>query len=128
MRFSTRAEYGLKAMTSLASAYPETLAVREISLREHIPSKYLERIIGILRRQNLVKSFKGNIGGYALSKNPRNMKVGEIIEALDGPIRPMGCESPECQAVSCGPKKIWINLGKLMRKNLYSIKLSELIK
>ena len=90
--------------------------------------KYLERLVGILRRQELVRSFKGKVGGYALARHPRLIKVGEIVETLDGAIAPMGCASPECKAIRCRPKKVWINLGKLVHDNLYSIKLSDLIR
>ena|SRR5665647_1879624 len=129
MKFSTRAEYGLQAMVSLARNYPEQKNIRQISREESIPAKYLERLMGELRKNNLVRSFQGKNGGYVLVKNPHLIKVGQIIEILEGSIAPMGCADIQCQTTcSCSSSQVWLKLGKQIRKTLYGIKLSELIK
>jgi Rrf2 family protein len=129
MKFSTRAEYGLQAMVNLARSYPAQKNIRQISREEKIPAKYLERLMGELRKNNLVRSFKGKNGGYVLAKDSRMIKVGQIIEILEGSIAPMGCADAGCQATcSCSSSQVWLKLGKQIRKTLYGIKLSELIK
>ena len=86
MKFSTKAEYGLKAMTNLAQCYPEQKTIGEIAKEENISQKYLERLMGLLRNGEVVQSAKGKQGGYTLAKDPKKIPVGEIIELLDGEI------------------------------------------
>ena len=71
MKFSTRAEYGLKAMVNLAKCYPAQKNIKEICREENVSVKYLERLVGELRKNNLVKSQKGKSGGYTLSKKTK---------------------------------------------------------
>lgn len=125
MKFSTRAEYGLKAMANLAKAYPEQKALQVICREESISFKYLERLIGELRKSNFVTSQKGKNGGYTLARKPNQMRVGEIVEALEGPIAPMGCEGKIC-ALGCSSSFVWNKVGAQIKKTLYAIKLSDL--
>lgn len=128
MKFSTRAEYGLKAMVNLARCYPEQKNIKAICREENISVKYLERLAGELRKNNLVVSNVGKSGGYTLSKKPAEIKVGEIIEILDGKIAPMKCVGAECASKKkCSSFVVWNKLGEQIRKTLYGIKLSELI-
>lgn len=128
MKFSTRAEYGLQAMANLAKSYPEQKNIRQISREEKIPAKYLERLMGELRKNKLVQSFQGKNGGYVLIKNPKLIKVGQIIEILEGSISPMRCADIQCRTTcSCSSSQVWLKLGSQIRKTLYGIKLSELI-
>ncbi|GBE16709.1 HTH-type transcriptional regulator CymR [bacterium BMS3Abin15] len=126
MKFSTKAEYGLRAMVNLASAFPGVKNVKEISEEEGISLKYLERLVGVLRKNKLIKSFKGKQGGYVLVRKPESIKVGEIIEILEGPIAPTKCESC-CIENKCSSSFVWIKLGKEIKKTLDGIRLSNLM-
>lgn len=128
MQFSSKTEYGLRAMVVLAEQYPEMKSISEISEQENISQKYLERIIQELRKSDLVLSFKGKSGGYTLSKKPGDILVGEIVESLEGDLEAMKCTSNECQKKACPSKKVWITLGQEIKKTLYKIKLSDLLK
>jgi Rrf2 family transcriptional regulator, cysteine metabolism repressor len=129
MKFSTRAEYGLKAMANLAKDFPTQKTIKDISREEKISAKYLERLMGELRNKNLVQSHKGKNGGYVLGKNPKSIRVGEIVEILDGPIAPMKCVGKFCVLKKeCSSNFVWKKVGTQIKKTLYSIKLSELIK
>ncbi|MEA2088239.1 MAG: Rrf2 family transcriptional regulator [Patescibacteria group bacterium] len=128
MKFSTRAEYGLKAMVNLALDFPKVKSVKEIAHKENISQKYLERLIGELRRKKLVKSHKGRNGGYTLSSNPKKIKVGKIIEILEGPLLPLKCQREECVGKHCLSKKVWMVLWKQIKRTLYNIKLDDLVK
>ena len=129
MKFSTRAEYGLNAIINLACHYPDKRSISDISKEENISSKYLERLMGELRKFGIVKSTKGKNGGYVLSKNPKQIKVGEVIEILEGSLLPMKNSCAECSNIkNCSSSSVWIKLGKEIRKTLYSIKLSDLTK
>ena len=129
MKFSTKAEYGLKAVINLAHCFPEQKTIKEIAKEENISQKYLERLLVILNKNNLVVSHKGKNGGYVLAKNPKKMNVGEIIETLEGTIAPMRCVGTFCSAKNrCPSSAVWNTLGQQIKKTLYSIKLNNLIK
>lgn len=132
MKFSTKAEYGLKAMTRLAQKYPKKESLSNIALRENLPEKYLERLASTLKKGGLIESIKGVNGGYQLTKNPKRISVGEIIEVLEGTIAPMKCAETKlqncgCADCDCSTRQVWVKLEKQIRKTLYSMKLSDLI-
>ena len=129
MKFSTKAEYGLKAMTNLAQCFPEQKTIGEIANQENISQKYLERLMVILRDGGVVNSSKGKNGGYVLARIPKKIPVGEVIELLDGEIAPMRCVGKFCSAQSkCPSSIVWNKLGVQIKKTLYDIKLDSLIK
>ena len=91
MKLTKRGEYGLRALLALAAVYGQkTLSLREISAREKLPVKFLEQIMMVLRRSNLVESVKGKHGGYSLSRPPTEIMAGEVVRAVDGPLAPIG--------------------------------------
>jgi Rrf2 family protein len=127
MRFSTKAEYGLKAMTNLAQCYPEQKTIGEIAKEENISQKYLERLMVLLRNGDVLTSSKGKQGGYVLAREPKKIPVGEIIELLDGEISPMRCVGKFCSSEhKCPSSAVWNKLGIQIKKTLYAIKLSDL--
>jgi Rrf2 family protein len=92
MKVSTRGEYGLRAMVSLARMYgrgPMPLSV--IAQDSAVPLAYLEQLMLPLRRAGLVVSTRGAHGGYELARPPEQVKVGEIYRVMEGPIAPMDC-------------------------------------
>lgn len=128
MRFSTKAEYGLKAMVNLAQCFPDQKTIGEIAQQEDISQKYLERLMVTLRDGEVVTSSKGKTGGYVLAKNPKNIPVGQVIEILDGEIAPMRCVGKFCAARDkCPSSVVWDEIGKQVKKTVYKIKLSDLI-
>jgi Rrf2 family protein len=128
MKFSTKAEYGLKAMVNLAKNEGQTRNIKLIAKEESISIKYLERLLNVLRKHDLVESFKGTNGGYTLKKQAREVNVAEIIIALEGPIAPMKCVGKTCKMEHiCSSKIVWKTLGFQIEKTLRDIKLSDLI-
>jgi Rrf2 family protein len=129
MKFSTKAEYGLKAMVNLAQSYPDQKTSKEIATEEDVSVKYMERLLCILRDEGLIESTRGKEGGYKLSKKPESISAGKIIEALEGEISPMRCVGKFCAAEKkCPSSIVWNLLGEQIKKTLYSIKLDSLIK
>ncbi|PIP27983.1 MAG: transcriptional regulator [Candidatus Moranbacteria bacterium CG23_combo_of_CG06-09_8_20_14_all_35_22] len=127
LNFSTKGEYGLRAMVNLAHNYPQIRNIKKISNEEKISTKYLERLISDLRKNNLVKSIKGKNGGYVLAKKPKEISAGEIIEIMEGPMTAK-CQGIHCSAMKkCPSSFVWIKLGEQIRKTLYGIRLSDLI-
>ena len=91
---TARGKYGLKAMVHLAQLKPDTTAqATEIAAAHAIPKKFLDAILGDLRKAGLIVAKKGPGGGYALAKKPREINVGTIIRSLDGPLAPIACAS-----------------------------------
>jgi Rrf2 family protein len=128
MKFSTRAEYGLKAMTNLAKNFPQRKSLFNIAQEEGISVKYLEQLFSELKAHKLVQSFKGKSGGYTLYEKPDKLTAGDVIETLEGSISPMKCSDSRCALEhGCKSSLVWSKLGAQIRKTLYSIKLSDLI-
>lgn len=129
MRFSTKAEYGVKAMTNLAQCYPQQKTIKEIAEQEDISQKYLERLMVALRNGGVVESSMGKTGGYILARDPKKISMDEVIEILDGEIAPMRCAGKFCASQhKCPSSAVWINLGMQIKKTLNKMKLSDLIK
>lgn len=81
-------------MVHLAGLVPgQTSRAEEIASEERIPKKFLDAILLDLRKAGFVRAQKGPGGGYALARAPQEIRVGNIIRALDGPLAPIGCAS-----------------------------------
>jgi len=124
MKFSTRAEYGLRAIVHLAKT-TKPVSLASIAKKEGLSLAYLERIFAKLKKAELVKSFKGVKGGYVLAKPASKVKVAQIIEALEGSVYQLHC--PDCK-ISCCVHPVWTKLYKQIYKTLNSISLKSLIK
>lgn len=81
---STKGSYGLTAMVILAKeTNKELLQIKDIASRGSIPQNYLEQILVLLKKSNLVESIRGANGGYKLSKDKNNITVFEILNSLE---------------------------------------------
>ena len=88
MRVSTRGDYACRALLSLA-LHADTdgpTSVRDIAERTGLPQPYLEQILLALKGAGLVRSKRGVGGGYVLARDPEEIKLSEIVSAVDGPI------------------------------------------
>jgi Rrf2 family protein len=91
---SHKAKYALKALTVLAQEYGHgPILISEIAQREGVPRKFLELILLELKNQGFLQSKKGKGGGYALASPPQQIRVGEVLRAVDGPIALLPCVS-----------------------------------
>ncbi|HEX8057007.1 MAG TPA: Rrf2 family transcriptional regulator [Novosphingobium sp.] len=90
---SQRGRYALKALLNIARARGETRQVSVISEQEQIPRKFLESIMSDLRREGLVRSTRGNLGGYQLAKPADLITFGEVVRITDGPVAMLPCVS-----------------------------------
>jgi len=85
---STKGVYGLTAMYELSKHEADTpMQIKEISSNANIPQNYLEQLLSKLRRAGLVKSIRGAKGGYVLAFLPKEIKVVDILIALEGDIK-----------------------------------------
>lgn len=90
---SQRARYALKALINVARSDGAPQQVSAIAEQENIPRKFLETIMGDLRRANLVTSTRGNAGGYRLSRPADLITFADVLRATDGPIAMLPCVS-----------------------------------
>jgi len=87
-----KGKYGLKAMVHLAGLLPgEPALVSEIAAANDIPKKFLDAILGDLRKAGFVHSKKGKGGGFVLARPAHEIMVGHIFRVLDGPLAPIAC-------------------------------------
>ncbi len=132
MKLSTKGEYGLRAMFDLAQRHGSgPISLKSVAARQEISEHYLEQLIAVLRKVGLVKSVRGAQGGYMLGREPENIKVGDIIRALEGPIAPMDCvneEDPEecSRSGSCITRNIWRKVRDSISEVLDSITLQDM--
>jgi Rrf2 family protein len=94
MRISHRCEYALRALLELAKRSADgPIRIEEIARRQTIPKKFLANLLVHLKRGRFVQSKKGPEGGYYLALPARQIKVGDVVRFIDGPIAPIQCVS-----------------------------------
>ncbi len=85
--FSKKVRYGLAALFELAKNYNMGfIQIKDIASEQNIPQNYLEQLLSILKKAELVESMRGSQGGYKLNKPANQIKIIDIIEVLDGPL------------------------------------------
>jgi Rrf2 family protein len=91
MHLSQRGLYALKALIHLTEAYDQGLVkIRTIAADESIPEKFLEGILVTLKNARVVASQRGREGGYRLRRPPQEIRVGDVVRVIDGPLAPFG--------------------------------------
>jgi Rrf2 family protein len=132
MKLSTRGRYGARAMLDLALHNGEKIVLlKDIAKRQEISERYLENIMGILVSNGLATSVQGRNGGFSLAKNPSDIKLSEIIQAVEGSVSPVCCvDNPKlCKRMPiCVTYDIWGKLKKAMFDVLDSITLEDMVK
>ena len=134
MKVSTKGHYGVQAMFDLAQHFGEgPISLKSIAERQDLSEHYLEQLIASLRKAGLVKSVRGAQGGYTLSKGPDEIKVGDIIRVLEGPIAPVECvteKGPEncMKAEFCITRSVWERVRVSIEDVLDSITLADMCK
>jgi Rrf2 family cysteine metabolism transcriptional repressor len=133
VHFSTRGEYGVRLMAELARHHgsgPVSLA--EVAEHEDLPRPYLEQLVSSLRDAGLVTSTRGAHGGYELTRPPAEMRMSEVLRALEGPIVPMICanEDPihalECgRTAYCNVNLMWVRVREAIVGTLESLTLAD---
>ncbi len=133
MKLSAKGQYGVRAMVVLALNYRAgPMPIKEIAARENISSQYLEQIFLELRRADLISSVRGARGGYILARDPQEIKIGDIVRVLEGPIAPVDCvlEGSEevCERTGdCLTRGVWEKLRDRITEVLDDISLEDMI-
>jgi Rrf2 family protein len=134
MKISTKGRYALRFMVDLAqnSRGGECVSLRDISNRQDISIKYLEQIAAVLSKKGLIRSVRGNQGGYMLTKEPSEYTAGEILRCLEGNLAPVAClenETNLCPRKNiCPTIRFWEGLCEVVNKYVDSHRLEDLAK
>jgi len=134
VRLSTKGRYAVMAMADLAAHEGATRPVplAEIAERQEISLSYLEQLFAKLRRGSLVRSVRGPGGGYRLSRPAAELRIADIILAVDEPITatrcklgsPIGCTGTTSRCVT---HDLWEELGQQIHVFLSSVSLADVI-
>ena len=131
MKLSTKGRYGLKAMFQLSlNENNGPLPLRNIASKQNISEQYLEQLFSSLKKSGLVKSVRGAQGGYLLSKEAKDITVGDILIALEGPVSLSDCllDDYVCENSSkCITKVVWERIKKGIEDVTNSITLQDMI-
>lgn len=90
---SQKAKYALRALVALAHAESGSMMIGQIAARQRIPRKFLEQILLELKRDGIVASRRGKLGGYGLLEAADKITFGRVLRLIDGPIAPLPCLS-----------------------------------
>lgn len=133
IKLSTKGRYGTRLMLHLARAYSEgkkSVILKDVAEEEGISLRYLEQIIIPLKFANLVKSIRGAGGGYSLTRKPSEIKLVDILEALEGPCALVDCviDKNFCSRLPrCAVYEIWKEASKVLEDYFSKVTLQTLL-
>lgn len=140
MIFTTKAEYGVRLMVRLGGLPgDQPVSLKTVAENERLPLAYLERIVALLRRAGLVDSTRGAHGGYTLARPADQIRMDDVILALEGAVAPMSCfvdDTAEdrvlCSHVAdngngCATKLLWTRVQSGVHRALQQTTLAELV-
>ena len=122
LKVSQKLEYAMRAMIELAQRHDREALVpaREIAERQQVPVRFLEQQLGALSKAGLVESFRGAGGGCRIARDPAEITVAEIADAIEGQIFPMFCLEPSdhtCfQDSRCGLQGFWADVARAVQQ------------
>ena len=134
MKLTTRGRYAVMAMADLALFKDKgPTSLTDISLRQNISLAYLEQIFIKLKNKNLVRSVRGAKGGYVLQNSPDEIKISNIISAVDEEVRTLNCKKESkkgCnnKSTKCITHNLWDQLDQHINNFFEKVKLEDLVR
>ena len=116
MRLTSKGRYAVMALTDLTLYYKNgPVSLRDISLRQNISLLYLEQIFLKLRKYKIVESIRGTKGGYRLSRKASDIRLSEILSAVDENVKTVRCikhlkKGCNGKSIKCNTHKLWDEL------------------
>jgi len=132
MRISTRGRYALRAMVDLAMHLEEgPVSRRELAARQEISAPYVAQLFRKLIAAGLARGVKGPGGGYMLARPPEEIRAGDVVRAVEGPIALVRCITPAtkcpCDRIdSCVTHLLWKRLSEEVEGILDSVTIEDL--
>ena len=132
MKISTKGRYALRMLLELAAHQDDGfISLKEISEHQDISKKYLEQIVPMLNKSGILRTNRGNRGGYMLAKSPRECSVGDVLRATEGSLAPVTCleyDVNDCpRAGFCPTLFVWEGLNKAGTEYLDGITLQDIL-
>ena len=130
MKLSPAAELAVRGILILAGhKNPEPMTLAAICQARKLPKQYLTKIFSALARAGLVTPIRGKRGGYRLGRDPRDITILQIIEAVEGPIALNYCQHtpPKCQQQDCALRALWKDLQTIVRGKLGAVTLAQCV-
>lgn len=132
MKISTKGRYALRMLVDLAEHRGEGfVALKDIAKRQGISKKYLEQIVSVLNKPDILRTNRGYQGGYQLAKSPEQYTVGDILRITEGGLAPVSCLEQEenlCErANDCTTLFVWEGLYKAINTYLDGITLQDIL-
>jgi Rrf2 family protein len=130
VRVSTKGDYGVRALIELAHHFGQgPLQSAEIAARQGIPEPYLDQLLTTLRRAGFIRSVRGPQGGHALLRQPNDLKLGEVVAALEGSVSPIACldEPDGCGKPGfCPQREVWEAVRDATQRILNDVSIGDL--
>ena len=132
MKISPKGRYALRMLLDLAEHQNDGfVALKDIAERQNISKKYLEQIVPILNKADVLRTTRGFQGGYRLAKSPDKYTVGEILRLTEGSLAPVAClehDPIECsRSASCATLPVWQGLYRVINEYLDGITLQDIL-
>lgn len=131
MKLSTKGRYGLMAMFQLAEEYGQgPISLKSIAEKQELSENYLEQLFSSLRRDGLLNSVRGAQGGYMLSRDPKEITVGEVLRSLEGSLAPADCllQHSDCyKEEGCATKLVMMKIKESIDSVVDSITLEDMV-
>ena len=132
MKISTKGRYALRMMLDLARHRGGGfIALKDIAQRQNISKKYLEQIVPLMNKADILKTNRGYQGGYKLAREPHEYTVGEILRVTEGSLAPVACLATDentCEnCMDCVTLEIWQCVLDAVNKVVDSITLQYLV-
>ena len=131
MKISTKGRYALCVMVDLAEHRQEgCVALKDIAARQNISKKYLEQIMALLNRPDILRTVRGAQGGYMLARSPENYTVAEILKIAEGSLAPIPNLDDPSEAAAAADAQllpIWQGLYNVVNDYLEGITLQDIL-
>ncbi len=134
MKISTKGIYALEILTDLAmhseADQPESL--KNIAGRRLLSEKYLERIVKSLKDAGLISSVRGTYGGYCLSRAPGEIRVKDVLNAVEGELTPVECLTKETSCRidcdSCPTRETWAQMWRYILRVTEEVTVEDIVR
>ena len=133
LKVSAKARYALRILLDVAanasSDAPRTGAA--IAKAQQISEKFLSRIVVTLRRKGMLRSVRGNVGGFQLAMSPDDIRLLDVVEAMQGPLAILDCLAPGAtcaRAKTCLARRVWADVNASFASALAKVTLASILR
>ena len=132
MIISTKGRYALQMLVDLARNQGDGyISLKEIAARQDISLKYLEQIVMLLGRGEIVQASRGYLGGYRLARKPEEISIGDVLALTEGSLAPVSCmqtrENACDRCEDCEMLPVWEGFGRVINNYLDGITLKDVL-